>query len=103
MEGGCAGGGLAYLVGRSPVLTCDEARLHPVLITRAHNDHFALLVVPPDTTADAAREAMACAVRADNITQAAQIRIAATPEPADGGSADMVRKRPGRPRRPPPS
>ncbi|MGW7314491.1 DUF5994 family protein [Streptomyces sp. NPDC054854] len=52
-----------------------------VLITRGHNDHFALLVVPPDTTAGAAREAMARAVRADNITQAAQILIATTPEP----------------------
>ncbi|MET9587537.1 hypothetical protein ABZY10_31470 [Streptomyces sp. NPDC006539] len=48
---------------------------------RGHNDHFALLVVPPDTTADAAREAMARAVRADNITQATQILIATTPEP----------------------
>ncbi|MFD9452439.1 DUF5994 family protein [Streptomyces sp. NPDC059985] len=52
-----------------------------VLITRGHNDHFALLAVPPDTTAGAAREAMARAVRADNITQAAQILIATTPEP----------------------
>ncbi|MFJ3838849.1 DUF5994 family protein [Streptomyces sp. NPDC054904] len=52
-----------------------------VLITRGHNDHFALLVVPPETTAGAAREAMARAVRADNITQAAQILIATTPEP----------------------
>ncbi|MEU3913560.1 DUF5994 family protein [Streptomyces sp. NPDC029721] len=59
-----------------------------VLITRGANDHFALLVVPPDTTADAAREAMARAVRADNITEAAQILIATTPGPADGATAD---------------
>jgi hypothetical protein len=51
-----------------------------VLVTRGDNDLFALLVVPPDTTADAAREAMARAVRADNITQAAQILIATTSE-----------------------
>ncbi|MEU9372539.1 DUF5994 family protein [Streptomyces sp. NPDC048255] len=58
-----------------------------VLITRGHNDHFTLLVVPPGTTADAAREAMARAVRADNITQAAQILLATTPGPADGAAA----------------
>ncbi|MFC0842897.1 DUF5994 family protein [Streptomyces noboritoensis] len=49
-----------------------------VLITRGGNDHFSLLVVPPGTTADAARTAMARAVHADNITQAAQILIATT-------------------------
>ncbi|OKK21843.1 hypothetical protein AMK16_00770 [Streptomyces sp. CB00455] len=52
-----------------------------VLITRGHNDHFALLVVPPDTSADAARQAMARAVLAVNTTEAAQILIATTPEP----------------------
>ncbi|GGP71735.1 hypothetical protein GCM10010214_53380 [Streptomyces abikoensis] len=46
-----------------------------VLITRGENDHFALLVVPPDATPDAARAAMARAVRADNITRAEQILI----------------------------
>ncbi|MEV6727618.1 MULTISPECIES: DUF5994 family protein [unclassified Streptomyces] len=69
-------------------LDSDPVGDDTVLITRGHNDHFALLVVPPDTTAEAAREAMARAVRADNITQAAQILIATTPEPTDGGSAD---------------
>ncbi|MFI5984546.1 DUF5994 family protein [Streptomyces sp. NPDC051555] len=64
-------------------LDSDPVGDDTVLITRGHNDHFALLVVPPDTTADAAREAMARAVRADNITQAAQILIAPTPDPAD--------------------
>ncbi|MFI6688310.1 DUF5994 family protein [Streptomyces sp. NPDC050485] len=53
-----------------------------VLITRGENDHFALLVVPPHTTADAARTAMARAVHVDNITQAAQILITTT-EPAE--------------------
>ncbi len=50
-------------------LDSDPVGDDTVLITRGHNDHFALLVVPPDTAADAAREAMARAVRADNITQ----------------------------------
>ncbi|PKV83461.1 DUF5994 family protein [Streptomyces sp. TLI_146] len=50
-----------------------------VLVTRGDNDHFSLLVVPPDTTADAARTAMARAVHADNISEAAQILIATTP------------------------
>ncbi|WP_329622515.1 DUF5994 family protein [Streptomyces sp. NBC_01255] len=52
-----------------------------VLITRGDNDHFALLVVPPHTTADAARAAMARAVDAGNVTQAAEILVAALPEP----------------------
>ncbi|MDT9691062.1 DUF5994 family protein [Streptomyces sp. P9(2023)] len=52
-----------------------------VLITRGDNDHFALLVVPPDTTPDAARGAMARAVRADNVTQAAEILVATLPDP----------------------
>ncbi|WP_327415210.1 DUF5994 family protein [Streptomyces sp. NBC_01233] len=69
-------------------LDSDPVGDDTVLITRGHNDHFALLVVPPDTTADAAREAMARAVRADNVTQAAQILIATTPGPEVGGAAD---------------
>ncbi|MET9678495.1 DUF5994 family protein [Streptomyces sp. NPDC006482] len=52
-----------------------------VLITRGDNDHFALLVVPPHTTADAARAAMARAVDAGNVTQAAGILLATLPEP----------------------
>ncbi|MFE9464369.1 DUF5994 family protein [Streptomyces virginiae] len=66
-------------------LDSDPVGDDTVLITRGHNDHFALLVVPPDTTADAAREAMARAVRADNMTQAAQILIATTPDATDTG------------------
>ncbi|MGW2262531.1 DUF5994 family protein [Streptomyces sp. NPDC001780] len=46
-----------------------------VLITRGDRDHFSLLLVPPDTTLDAARAAMARAVRADNVTEAKQILI----------------------------
>ncbi|MFI1797200.1 DUF5994 family protein [Streptomyces sp. NPDC020379] len=46
-----------------------------VLITRGDNDHFALLVVPPDAAPDTARTAMAEAVRADNTAQAEQILI----------------------------
>ncbi|MFD8912990.1 DUF5994 family protein [Streptomyces sp. NPDC059575] len=46
-----------------------------VLITRGDRDIFSLLVVPPDTEPEAARAAMAQAVRADNVTQAHQILI----------------------------
>ncbi|GLV78786.1 DUF5994 family protein [Streptomyces hygroscopicus] len=46
-----------------------------VLITRGAQDLFSLLVVPPDTKPDAARAAMARAVRADNVTEAEQILI----------------------------
>ncbi|MFI8449941.1 DUF5994 family protein [Streptomyces erythrochromogenes] len=67
--------------GRVVHLDSDPVGDDTVLVTRGHNDHFALLVVPPGTTADAARKAMARAVRADNITQAAQILITTTPEP----------------------
>ncbi|MEU0602222.1 DUF5994 family protein [Streptomyces sp. NPDC006393] len=46
-----------------------------VLITRGDRDLFLLLVVPPDTEPDAARAAMARAVRADNVAEAEQILI----------------------------
>ncbi|MFJ8593787.1 DUF5994 family protein [Streptomyces sp. NPDC093598] len=46
-----------------------------VLITRGEQDLFSLLVVPPHATPDAARAAMAEAVRAGNATQAEQILI----------------------------
>ncbi|MBB4982185.1 MULTISPECIES: DUF5994 family protein [Streptomyces] len=60
-----------------------------VLITRGDKDHFALMVVPPDTEPDAARTAMARAVRADNITQATELLVAPLPPPTteDGGAA----------------
>jgi len=67
-----------------------------VLITRGDRDHFSLLVVPPQATPDAARAAMAQAVRADNITSAEQILIDTgthpahpDPDPAErGGTGD---------------
>ncbi|MER6221502.1 DUF5994 family protein [Streptomyces sp. 900105755] len=46
-----------------------------VLITRGEGDLFSLLLVPPDTSPDAARAAMARAVRAENVTEARQILI----------------------------
>ncbi|MGW0821738.1 DUF5994 family protein [Streptomyces sp. NPDC002845] len=46
-----------------------------VLITRGDQDLFSLLVVPPHATPDAARAAMAEAVRVDNVTHAEQILI----------------------------
>ncbi|MFE1308519.1 DUF5994 family protein [Streptomyces sp. NPDC058755] len=46
-----------------------------VLVTRGDRDHFSLMLVPPDTSPDAARAAMARAVRADNVTEAKQILI----------------------------
>jgi hypothetical protein len=65
-------------------LTIDDRFVHidsfpvgddTVLITRGDRDHFSLLVVPPRTTPDAARVAMARAVRADNVTRAEGILI----------------------------
>lgn len=53
-----------------------------VLITRGDNDHFSLMVVPPNTTPEAARTAMARAVRADNVTEAAAILLAELPHPS---------------------
>lgn len=46
-----------------------------VLVTRGDQDHFSLLLVPPDATPEAAHAAMAQAVRADNVTQAERILI----------------------------
>ncbi|MGW1717929.1 DUF5994 family protein [Streptomyces sp. GQFP] len=46
-----------------------------VLITRGEQDLFSLLVIPPHATPDAARAAMAEAVRADSGRQAEQILI----------------------------
>ncbi|MEU9572959.1 DUF5994 family protein [Streptomyces massasporeus] len=46
-----------------------------VLVTRGEQDLFSLLVIPPHATPDAARAAMAEAVRADSGTQAAQILV----------------------------
>lgn len=46
-----------------------------VLVTRGDQDLFSLLVVPPDSPPDAARAAMAQAVRADNLKGAVQILV----------------------------
>ncbi|TVL92510.1 DUF5994 family protein [Streptomyces sp. SAJ15] len=59
-----------------------------VLITRGDKDLFSLLVVPPQATPDAARAAMAQAVRADNITSAEQILIDTGTHPAHLGPAE---------------
>jgi hypothetical protein len=45
------------------------------LVTRGDQDHFSLLVIPPDTPPEAARTAMTEAVRSDNLKQAQQILI----------------------------
>jgi hypothetical protein len=57
-----------------------------VLITRGDQDHFLLLVVPPDATPAAAREAMSRAVQADNSTEAQQILIETAIGSAHAGS-----------------
>ncbi|MFF3911817.1 DUF5994 family protein [Streptomyces sp. NPDC001848] len=46
-----------------------------VLITLGDQGLFSLLVVPPNATPEAARAAMAQAVRADNVSKAEQILI----------------------------
>ncbi|MEU8783420.1 DUF5994 family protein [Streptomyces sp. NPDC048637] len=46
-----------------------------VLITRGNQDHFSLLVVPPQATPEAAHAAMTRAVQADNVAPAGQILI----------------------------
>ncbi|MFF5844085.1 DUF5994 family protein [Streptomyces massasporeus] len=45
------------------------------LVTRGDQDHFSLLVVPPDTPPEAARAAMTEAVRSGSPKQAQQILI----------------------------
>jgi hypothetical protein len=46
-----------------------------VLLSRDDQEHFVLLVVPPDATPEAAHAAMAHAVRAGNLTPAEQILV----------------------------
>jgi len=46
-----------------------------ILVTRGERDHFSLMVVPPDATPEAARSAMAQALRPDNPKAAQQILI----------------------------
>ncbi|PBC83437.1 MULTISPECIES: DUF5994 family protein [unclassified Streptomyces] len=66
-----------------------------VLITRGDQDYFSLLVVPPHTTPEAARAAMARAVEAGNVTQAEQILIDTGTRRAhpEAGHADLTRAR----------
>jgi hypothetical protein len=74
-----------------------------VLITRGAQDHFSLLVIPPDASPEAAHAAMAAAVRPDDARPAEQILIdtgatPAPPEPASGsapGPADEAPRSPG--------
>ncbi|MFF1355901.1 DUF5994 family protein [Streptomyces sp. NPDC058297] len=51
------------------------------LVTRGDGDYFVLLVVPPELEPEAARTAMARAVCGDNMTEAAQLRVAEPEEP----------------------
>ncbi|QYX78599.1 DUF5994 family protein [Streptomyces akebiae] len=65
-------------------MTIDDRVIHidsfpvgddTILVTRGEQDLFSLLVVPPDATPDAARAAMAEAVRAGSGRRAEQILI----------------------------
>ncbi|MQL62602.1 hypothetical protein F6Q10_08200 [Streptomyces vinaceus] len=67
-----------------------------VLITRGGNDLFSLLVVPPHTAADAARAAMAAAVRTGSQTSAEQILIDTRTERVGLGHAPQSALRHGR-------
>jgi hypothetical protein len=65
------------------------------LVTRGDQDYFSLLVVPPDTPPEAARAAMAEAVRTDNPKQAQQILIDTGTDqtrPTDPTTADGRRR-----------
>ncbi|MGC9498406.1 DUF5994 family protein [Streptomyces sp. WG7] len=75
-------------------LTVDDRVVHidaftvgdgTVLVTRGHNDHFSLLVVPPDTPRETARAAMTAAVRTGNPGQAQQILIDTDSHQTPGG------------------
>ncbi|WP_328419463.1 DUF5994 family protein [Streptomyces sp. NBC_00443] len=64
-----------------------------VLITRGEQDLFSLLVVPPHATRDAARAAMAEAVRAGSVSQAEQILVDTGTDRADPSTAGGPRAR----------
>ncbi|MDQ0405174.1 DUF5994 family protein [Streptomyces sp. NPDC000349] len=66
-----------------------------VLVTRGGNDLFSLLVVPPHTAPDAARAAMAAAVRAGSQTSAEQILIDTGTERGGPGHAPQAALRHG--------
>jgi hypothetical protein len=59
------------------IVQIDSSRIgdDTAMITRGDRDLFSLLVVPPQAAPEAARDAMARAVQADNATQAGQILI----------------------------
>jgi hypothetical protein len=59
-----------------------------VLVTRGDQDLFSLLVVPPDSPPDAAKAAMAEAVRADNLKEAGRILLDTGAEPLSSGGED---------------
>lgn len=67
--------------GRVVRLDASSVGDDTVLITRGDQDLFSLLVVPPDASPDAARAAMAQAVRADNLKGAEQILLDTGAEP----------------------
>ncbi|MEU3730427.1 DUF5994 family protein [Streptomyces sp. NPDC033538] len=75
-------------------LTVDDRVVHidvfvvgddTALVTRGDQDHFSLLVIPPDTPPDAARAAMTEAVRNGNPKQAQQILIDTGSHQTPGG------------------
>ncbi|MFE5813115.1 DUF5994 family protein [Streptomyces sp. NPDC056479] len=59
-----------------------------VLITRGEQDLFSLLVVPPHAAPDAARAAMAEAVRAGSVSQAEQILVDTGTARRDPGASE---------------
>ncbi|MFD0339480.1 DUF5994 family protein [Streptomyces sp. NPDC127117] len=83
----------AYLVVGERKVRIDWSAVDDstMIITRGHHDHFAFLVIPPQSSAAAAHAAMTMAVRDDNRASAEQILEAAGITPA----------RPGAPRRRP--
>jgi len=56
-----------------------------ILVTRGERDHFSMMVVPPDTTPEAARSAMDQSVRPDNVKEARQILIDTGADQEDRG------------------
>lgn len=73
----------------STARSCTSTRRRSVMTPSSSPAATTTTSPPRDTAADAARQAMARAVRADNITQAAQILITTTPEP-ESGPADAA-------------
>ncbi|GEC03024.1 hypothetical protein SSP24_06790 [Streptomyces spinoverrucosus] len=83
-------------------MTIDDRLVHidsfpvgddTVLVTRGEQDLFSLLVVPPHATPDAARAAMAEAVRAGSVRHAEQILIDTGSERADSCTMEGLQAR----------